>query len=845
MTGASGIGIDAVNDGTNLTITAANVRGATTGIDARNLGSGSLSVTATGAVRGQGGPGIYADNESAAANSTTTVATESGASVSGTTAGVELVSETGRAARVENAGSIAGTTGIRANTAGRVTIVNAGSVAGTSGTAIDLTGAGAGTVNQQGGVVSGNILLSANSDVVGVQGGIILGNVDLGAADDTVTASGGTIAQNVFGGFGNDTISVAGTAVIGAVQAGAGLDNVTVSGGAVGSVLGGGGADTIDISGGTIGSVIGGDGDDKVTVSGGTIGNGINAETVQLNGGTVHGNITGLSENTLIIQAQNLSLDNGVLFQGTNVVGTITGTDLASGGSQNFAGFSSLTLSGDTASLAFANNAQLIGNLSVLDGSTLFVSGSVNLLSPSGGRGNLTVNNATLSMQNGSPTDVFNVGNLTLNSARLAIDMNPQQNLSDLINAAGVISPSGANTISVNLLTLPNLSGLSVIALAPITGEIAPTGGTPSDLFSVDPASPLAALFNFNVITGPDGGLYLVVSPTADAIATLLEPRAAIDSQPIETVTNTVYDILNDAVLTQFNLLISGNRADAAPSFGIYASGQAAYVSHDGFNISGGGFSGQGPGFSANDFSLAASMEMDVAQYYGFDQTYGLDVGVYGGYASSAVELDPTNLFDGIGSGENNSGMIGSYGLFRSGTTYGLVSATGFFGNTDITNGLLNSTGDYDTSGVAVTGSAGHVYKISDDWRFDLRGGLLGVYFEGDSFEDSQGNDFGRSTISFGAVKFEPGFFAQYQMENGRILSPYVRLDLQQRFGYENESSLEGVDFFFDDADFSAAISGGANYQISEKATFSTEVRSKYSADSTSFAGKIGIKARF
>ena len=303
-----------------------------------------------------------------------------------------------------------------------------------------LPAAGAGTVNQQGGVVSGNILLSADSDVVGVQGGIILGNVDLGAADDTVTASGGTIAQNVFGGFGNDTISVAGTAVIGAVEAGAGLDNVTVSGGAVGSVLGGGGADTIDISGGTIGSVIGGDGDDKVTVSGGTIGNGINAETVQLNGGTVHGNITGLSENTLIIQAQNLSLDNGVLFQGTNVVGTITGTDLASGGSQNFAGFSSLTLSGDTASLAFANNAQLIGNLSVLDGSTLFVSGSVNLLSPTGGRGNLTVNNATLSMQNGSPTDVFNVGNLTLNSATLAIDMNPQQNLSDLINAAGVIS---------------------------------------------------------------------------------------------------------------------------------------------------------------------------------------------------------------------------------------------------------------------------------------------------------------------------------------------------------------------------------------------------------------------
>ena len=128
-----------------------------------------------------------------------------------------------------------------------------------------------------------------------------------------------------------------------------------------------------------------------------------------------------------------------------------TGTDLASGGSQNFSGFSSLTLSG-AATLAFANNAQLIGNLSVLDGSTLFVSGSVNLLSPTGGPGNLTVTNATLNMQNGSPTDVFNVGNLTLNSATLAIDVNPQQNLSDLINAAGIVSASGANIVSVNLI---------------------------------------------------------------------------------------------------------------------------------------------------------------------------------------------------------------------------------------------------------------------------------------------------------------------------------------------------------------------------------------------------------
>ena len=189
--------------------------------------------------------------------------------------------------------------------------------------------------------------------------------------------------------------------------------------------------------------------------------------------------------------------------------------------------------------------------------------------------------------------------------------------------------------------------------------------------------------------------------------------------------------------------------------------------------------------------------------------------------------------------------MIGSYGLFRQGTSYGLVSATGFFGNTDITNDILSSTGEYATAGVAVTGSAGHVYQINDNWRFDLRGGILGVYFQGDPFEDSQGNDFGRSHISFGAVKLEPGIFAQYPMEDGRILSPYARLELTQRFGYENTSSLEGVDYFFDDSDFSASLSGGVNYQVTKTTTVSSELRSKYSDDSTTFAGKIGIKARF
>ncbi len=749
-----------------------------------------------------------------------------------------------------------------------VMTVSGGTIGGSiaAGTGADkVTISGTAQVGIAAGSVD-SVALEDGDDTFTMTGGTLAGAVSGGAGIDTFNLSGGNIGTSVGGGIGNDVFNISGTANIAQNLLGEdGDDTVTMSGGTIGgSIDGGGGNDTIDISGGRVADfVAGGDGDDTITisgtadiggdvlgqagkdrvvVSGGRIAGNIEAETVVLNGGSIGGDITGLSNNTLIIEAPNLSLRDGVLFQGTDVVGTISNTKLATG-SQNFAGFSSLTLDG-ASTLRLAPGTHGISNLFVSDGSTLFTSGATNLVSPGGGPGNLFVTNATIDMVNGSATDVFNVGNVSFNGATMRIDVNAEQNVSDLIAAAGTFTPTGANTVFVNLVGTPQFATSRVIALAPVAGETAPTGGAASPFFTIAglPQTP-GALFDFTVITGPDGGLYLLV--TADDPSIAVATRGAIDSQPVETVTMTVNDILNDTVLTHFNLLVSGNRSDAAPSFGVYASGQAAFVKHDGFNISGGGLSGTGPSFTSDDFSLAASVELNAAEYFGLDKSIGLDIGLFGGYASSAVEMNPTQLFDQVGQADNKSAMIGGYGLFRSGTTYGLVSATGFFGNTEITNNVLNSTGDYDTAGVAVTASAGHVYQIDQNWRFDLRGGILGVYFRGDPFEDSQGNDFGRSRISFGAVKFEPGIFAQYVLEDGRVLSPYARLELQQRFGYENTSSLDGIDFEFDDSDFSASGSAGVNYQVSKTTTLSSELRTKFSSDSRTFAGKIGLKARF
>jgi hypothetical protein len=685
-----------------------------------------------------------------------------------------------------------------------------------------------------------------------ISAGDIGGSVSGEAGDDIMTIAGGSVGSDLFAGGGDDTVNISAGAIGGDVSLEGGADIVTIDGGTIdGDVLAGDGGDTVNISAGNIGgSVAGGAGTDTVTIGGGSIGGNVEGETVRLFGGSIGGDITGISNNTLVVEAAGTSLNlrDGVLFQGTDAVGTITGTDLAraegtSFDSQNFQGFSSLGVDGST--IGFSGPTQTIDELSLVDGSTLFVAGQViNLLSTDGGAGNVSISNSTINMINDDPTDRFNVGNATFDAATLAIDINQETIEADQLVASGLFQASGANVVLVNLLGAPVFSGVSIIPIAPVAGETVDPGGTGSALFTVQgiTATP-GSLFTYDVVTGSDGGIYLRALPSD-----LVSPQAtrvAIDSRPIENVTDTITEISDDAIADIMELPKGSGRSDAGPGFGVYASGQLARVNHDGFTVSDGTVSAQGPSFSANDFSLAASLELDVAKYYGFDDRYGLNVGLFGGYASSDVTLDPVNGFQDVGDAENESGMIGAYGLFRRGTDYALVSATTFIGETEIDNHVLGSTGAYDTVGYALTGTVGHIFMLGETLRFDLRGGALWASFEGDEFEDSQGNSFGESKVSFGAIKFEPGIYGDFNLDNGMAISPYGRLELQQRIGYENTGSVEGLDFEFDDADFSAALSAGFNLKVTPTTTVSSEIRTKLSSDSETFAGKLGVKVKF
>jgi outer membrane autotransporter protein len=159
--------------------------------------SGDVVNAGAGVIQNAKGVGIYVGNATA---STTTV----GSTVSG---------------NLVNKGTINAKTGIVVAGGSIVAgaVVNSGNITGSTA-AIDFTGAGAAmTLNQQGGTITGNILLSPNGDTVNITGGAIAGNVvgANSATGGTVNFALGTGTYTTGGTFNVDNINInSGTVVL-------------------------------------------------------------------------------------------------------------------------------------------------------------------------------------------------------------------------------------------------------------------------------------------------------------------------------------------------------------------------------------------------------------------------------------------------------------------------------------------------------------------------------------------------------------------------------------------------------------------------------------------------------
>ena len=214
--GDTGPGINAVNNanGTNLTIDAYNVHGATNGIFANNLGTGALSITATGGVSGGIGAGINAHNSVAGTNLTIQAASVS--------EGVYGYNKGSGALSITTTGTVTGPAaaiGAYVNGGTNLTVSATKAYGGRDGIFAQSFGTGAMSITATGNVNGaagygihaynngGTSLTIQAAQVTGHSTGVFAQNVGVGATSLSITTTGivtgntiaGVYAQNKYG----------------------------------------------------------------------------------------------------------------------------------------------------------------------------------------------------------------------------------------------------------------------------------------------------------------------------------------------------------------------------------------------------------------------------------------------------------------------------------------------------------------------------------------------------------------------------------------------------------------------------------------------------------------------
>ena len=416
LAGASGIVVESVanfSDGiSNFGTIVAALNGIFVGSDTTFAGG----ISNSGAIRAAGtGNGINVNNDT---YFTGGISNSGAISVGGV--GIYVTDVSTFSGNLSNSGKITAATGINifngVNFSAGAAVVNSGVITGTGGTAINVaSAAGAVTVDQNAGTITGAIKLISTDDTLNVSGGTINGNIvgrgigGGGTINFTLGAGNAFTYAAAYGFSGFDQVNIeSGTVVLNGVNSAANV--------AVGSSLGGAlaGAGTIDPlavtinAGGTLApGVPGGYGTLNITgnlafASGSYYaidiapGAGNNSKVALIGAATLGGN------GTVEVAPQLGHYAAGTVYQILTTTSALTGT------------FAGLTVNGDhtfAASLDYATNAPDDVDLDIT------TSGYSLLTAPAGLNQNQQnvlngINNAIL-QGDSIPTGFFNLGGLS------------------------------------------------------------------------------------------------------------------------------------------------------------------------------------------------------------------------------------------------------------------------------------------------------------------------------------------------------------------------------------------------------------------------------------------------
>jgi hypothetical protein len=689
----------------------------------------------------------------------------------------------------------------------------------------------------------GEVRGNDGDDTITVTGGTIYGEVGGDDGGDRMTVTGGTLFSNLAGGLGNDRVAVGGGVIAGNVSGDEGDDTIGVSGGIVrGNVAAGAGNDAVRVSGGTIvGDVDGGDGAlDRLDYTGGAIGEAIrNFETVAIT--------------SLAVPEPSELVPNPLPI---TIVGpadvTLADTTFAETNLSDFDLDGVTTFTADNSLFTFSGGLG-IGDLVVTNGSILDIRGRTALRRGNADAlGNLTIANAGVDFIDGATDDSLDVQNLTVNNATIGVDVDPLTGVADLIRVNGLFDATGGpaaarvitlqpqNTIIVNLLAQPAAGTDTLIPIILLPGDVAGDAVDPAfDVIALN-----ASLLNgFQLINGPGGSIFLRAIP--------VDPNRVSDDPQVPGIVGAgqhnigvVQDVLTDITDGGVGFATASERIQITPTFGVFSYGQFGQTFHDGLDFSSAFGGGTTSSFTSDNFSIIGTAELDASAEFGLEDI-GLKISAFGGYTSTDVSLDDRGVF-GRSTGDNDSGLFGASVLVskiqgEGNLNYGLLSAAGVFGNTDVFAAETGGRGDYGTEGYILSAKVGRNMAVADRVRVDVRGGIAYAAFYGDSFTDSAGTNYGDTRLSYATVIFEPGVSTTTKVGEF-LVSPFARGLLAARFGYENTSSVNDVDFDFDDNDFTIGGQLGANANLGKNFSAGALIEGRTSGDESAILGKLSLK---
>jgi len=646
-------------------VTAANVSG-TRGVDAQNIGTGTVSVTTTGTVTGTVTEGILAlGNDAVTVNVADTVTgATNGLSLAGGTGGAGNISVTGTGGFVGQNGDGAS---IQNNGSGTVTVDISGASAATNGTgiyvrdtaiggdisvtagAVTALSAGMNGIDVQSVSTAGNLTIVANGDVQAGNAGIVgaifpagaTGNIDV-TANNAIDARFGVDAENF--GTGNTSVTTIGPVN---VTSGNGIYALTTGGNvsvAAGDVTSTGNTAIIAQQ-----VLAGGAGNVDVTANGTVTGT---SSIVALTNGTgnvsvmVAGSANSTAGDAVTALNNGAAANSGTIDVAVATGGTVTavgGTGiLTDSGLSN--GLATITLDGDVTGSADGVNA-------TADSGALLITGS-------GGSATGQTGNGITAFTNTGAIDITATGSATGN-----VDGINAQSVAGNINISGTGAVLG--TTGFGILGFSGAGNVSIDTAGPVTS----TGG--------------------EAIRGQVNGLSTVSVTTAGTVTSNGIGIQAQSVDGIATIT-TNGDVVADSVGILGNVVGAGSvtinanaGVSAANGDGIYALLQGAGAGTITINQGVGSLitATDGAGIRTNSGTSTGATNIVIA-----GEVSASGAGNAGVYATSTagdinVLVTATGSIDpAIGMALNTVNgalLINNYGLISGTTTGAQLVATG------------------------------------------------------------------------------------------------------------------------------------------------------------------------